>query len=92
MNKSELIETMSEQAQISKAAAARALDAALEAIQNSVAKNDPVRLVGFGTFELSERKARTGRNPKTSETMQIPASQSPKFKAGATFKKAVAIK
>jgi len=90
MNKSELVDTIALEAQITKAAASRALDAALAAIQNSVANNEPVRLVGFGTFERSLRKERSGRNPKTNETMQIPANQFPKFKASAVFKAKVA--
>lgn len=92
MNKSDLIDAMAEKAQISKAAAVRALDAALETIQDSVAANDPVRLIGFGTFELAPRKAKTGRNPKTGATLNIPASNLPKFKAGVAFKRKVASK
>ncbi len=90
MNKSELVDVMAEEAQISKAAAARALDAALSAIQKSVAEDEPVRLIGFGTFERSLRQAKTGRNPKTGKSLQIAASQVPKFKAGAGFKAQVA--
>jgi DNA-binding protein HU-beta len=89
MNKSELIEAMADSADISKAAAGRALDGLLDAITASVKKDDPVSIVGFGTFLLRERAARTGRNPKTGKTIEIAASKTPAFKAGKAFKDAV---
>ena len=89
MNKTELIDAMAEAADISKAAAGRALDGMIDAITGAVKSNDTVPIIGFGTFALSERAARTGRNPKTGEEIQIKASKSPKFKAGKAFKDAV---
>jgi DNA-binding protein HU-beta len=89
MNKSELIEAMADSADISKAAAGRALDGLIEAITNAVKNDDPVSIVGFGTFMLRERAARTGRNPKTGKEIEIAASKSPAFKAGKAFKDAV---
>jgi DNA-binding protein HU-beta len=89
MNKTELIDAMAEAADISKAAAGRALDGMIDAITGAVKANDTVSIIGFGTFALSERAARKGRNPKTGEEIQIKASKSPKFKAGKAFKDAV---
>jgi DNA-binding protein HU-beta len=89
MNKSDLIDAMADSADISKAAAGRALDGLLEAITAAVKNDDTVSIVGFGTFLLRERAARTGRNPKTGMTINIPASKSPAFKAGKAFKDAV---
>ncbi|WP_078120254.1 HU family DNA-binding protein [Thiosocius teredinicola] len=89
MNKSDLIEAMADSADISKAAAGRALDGLIEAITNAVKNDDSVSIVGFGTFLLRERAARTGRNPKTGKTIEIAASKSPAFKAGKAFKDAV---
>lgn len=89
MNKSELIEKISEGSDISKASASRALDAALQAITDSLADGDQVTLVGFGTFSVSERGAREGRNPRTGEVLQIQAAKIPKFKAGKALKDAV---
>ena len=89
MNKSDLIEAMADSADISKAAAGRALDGLIEAITNAVKNDDSVSIVGFGTFLLRERAARTGRNPKTGGTIQIAASKTPAFKAGKAFKDAV---
>lgn len=89
MNKTELIEAMADAADISKAAAGRALEGMVEAITATVKKNETVSVVGFGTFSLRERAARTGRNPKTGAEIQIPASKSPAFKAGKAFKDAV---
>jgi len=89
MNKTELIEAMAESADISKAAAGRALEGMVEAITNTVKSGDTVSVIGFGTFSLRERAARTGRNPKTGAEIQIPASKSPAFKAGKAFKDAV---
>ena len=90
MNKAELIEITAKGADISKAAAGKALDAAMAAIVKSVAKGDPVTLVGFGTFKSAKRAARTGKNPKTGASIKIPATTVPKFSAGAGFKQAVA--
>lgn len=89
MNKSELIEAMADSADISKAAAARALDGMIDAITKAVRENDSVSIVGFGTFLLRERAARTGRNPKTGMAIEIAASKTPAFKAGKAFKDAV---
>ena len=89
MNKSELIDAMADSADISKAAAGRALDGLIDAITNAVKNDDTVSIVGFGTFLLRERAARTGRNPKTGKTIEIPASKAPAFKAGKGFKDAV---
>lgn len=89
MNKSDLIEAMADSADISKAAAGRALDGLIEAITSAVKNDDSVSIVGFGTFLLRERAARTGRNPKTGGTIEIAASKTPAFKAGKAFKDAV---
>ena len=89
MNKTELIEAMADSADISKAAAGRALEGMVEAITNAVKSGDTVSVIGWGTFSLRERAARTGRNPKTGAEIQIPASKSPAFKAGKAFKDAV---
>lgn len=89
MNKTELVEAMADAADISKAAAGRALEGMVEAITNAVKNGDTVSVIGFGTFSLRERAARTGRNPKTGAEIQIPASKSPAFKAGKAFKDAV---
>ncbi|MBW7900982.1 MAG: HU family DNA-binding protein [Rhodocyclaceae bacterium] len=92
MNKSELIDAIAAGADISKAAAGRALDAAVAAITTAVAKGDNVTLVGFGSFKAAKRAARTGKNPKTGAAIKIPATTVPKFSAGASFKAAVAKK
>ena len=92
MNKSELIDAMAAGADISKAAAGRALDAAVAAGTATVAKGENVTLVGFGSFKAAKRAARTGKNPKTGAAIKIPATTVPKFSAGATFKAAVAKK
>ncbi|MBL1432216.1 MAG: DNA-binding protein HU [Gammaproteobacteria bacterium] len=89
MNKSELIDAIAESADLSKAAAGRALDGAIEAISGALKGGDQVTLVGFGTFSVKQRAAREGRNPQTGATIQIKASKSPAFKAGKTFKDAV---
>ena len=89
MNKSELIDAVAESADLSKAAAGRALDGIIEAITGALKNGDQVTLVGFGTFSVKERAAREGRNPQTGATIQIKASKSPAFKAGKTFKDAV---
>ena len=80
---------MADSADISKAAAGRALDGFIDAITKAVKNNDTVSIVGFGTFLLRERAARTGRNPKTGKTIEIAASKAPAFKAGKGFKDAV---
>lgn len=89
MNKTELIDAMADAADISKAAAGRALEGMVGAITNAVKSGDTVSVIGFGTFSVRERAARTGRNPKTGEEIQIAASKSPAFKAGKAFKDAV---
>ena len=90
MNKSELVDAIAAGADITKAAAARALDTAVETITKAVAEGDSVTLVGFGTFKASARAAREGKNPKTGEKIKIAATTVPKFTAGATFKTTVA--
>ena len=89
MNKSELIDAIAAQADISKAAAGRALDAAVEAITDALKKGDSVSLIGFGTFYVGERAARTGRNPRTGKTLEIKAAKSPKFRPGKGLKDAL---
>ena len=90
MNKSELIEAIAKAADISKAAAERALSATIESVVKAVSKGDTVTLVGFGTFKSAKRAARTGKNPKTGEPLKIAATTVPKFSAGSTFKATVA--
>lgn len=89
MNKTELIDRIAEAADISKASASRALDAALEAITESLKAADPVSLVGFGTFVVRERAARTGRNPQTGAPIDIAAAKIPAFKPGKALKDAL---
>ena len=89
MNKSELIEAIAKSAKISKASAGSALDGALTAIKGALKKNESVTLVGFGTFKVGTRAARTGRNPQTGAAITIPASRVPRFKAGKEFKEQV---
>lgn len=89
MNKAELIDAVAVNADLSKAAAGRALDAALEAITKALKKKDTVTLVGFGTFSVRKRSARIGRNPKTGEEIKIKASKVPGFKAGKALKDAI---
>ena len=86
MNKTELIAAIAEQAEISKKDAEKALKAFVDVVTEQLKEGEKVQLVGFGTFEVSERAAREGRNPKTGETMTISASKSPKFKAGKALK------
>ncbi|MDO5056794.1 MAG: HU family DNA-binding protein [Lautropia sp.] len=88
MNKSELIDTISSEADISKAAAERALTSAMGAIMKAVANGDRVTLVGFGTFHASKRSERSGLNPRTGEKISIAAAYVPKFTPGAAFKDA----
>lgn len=90
MNKAELINAVAERAALSKKDSEAAVNAVLEAISAALAEGDEVRLVGFGTFEVKKREARVGRNPKTKEAIQIPASRVPAFKAGKALKDAVA--
>ena len=89
MNKSELIDHIAESADITKAAAGRALDASIEAITSSLQNGESVSLVGFGTFLVRERAARQGRNPQTGATIQIAAAKVPAFKAGKALKDAL---
>ena len=89
MNKSELIEAVAKTAGISKATAGDALDATLSAIKVALKKNQSVTLVGFGTFKVGKRAARTGRNPRTGEAIKIKAAKVPKFSAGKALKDAV---
>jgi DNA-binding protein HU-beta len=89
MNKGELIEAVAKDAGISKALAGKVLDSAIDAITKSLSKGDRVALVGFGTFSVSARKARSGRNPQTGKEIRIPATKVAKFKAGNKLVKAV---
>ncbi len=89
MNKSELIDAVAQSADLSKASATRAVDAVVEAVTNALKEDDTVSLVGFGTFSVRERAARSGRNPRTGETIRIGASKVPSFKAGKALKDAV---
>jgi DNA-binding protein HU-beta len=89
MNKAELIDKVSGVAELNKASAARAVEAVLDAIAASLKNGDQVTLSGFGTFSVTARAARAGRNPRTGETINIPASKNPKFKAGKGLKDAV---
>ena len=89
MNKSELIDAIAAGADISKAAAGRALDSMLGAVTDALQKGEQVSLVGFGTFAVKERAARTGRNPQTGDTIQIKAAKVPGFKVGKALKDAV---
>lgn len=88
-NKSDLIESIAKSADISKAAAGRALDATIESIKKSLKKGELVSLVGFGTFYVGKRAARNGRNPRTGATIKIKAAKVPKFRAGKGLKDAV---
>ena len=89
MNKAEMIDAVAEATDLSKADAEKATNAVLDNIIGALSKGDQVTLIGFGTFTVRERAARTGRNPQTGETIQIKASKSPGFKAGKAFKDAV---
>lgn len=89
MNKSDLVDAIAQSADISKASATRALDAAVESIKSALKKGDTVNLVGFGTFRVDNRAARTGRNPRTGEAIAIKAARIPKFTAGKGLKDAV---
>ena len=89
MTKDELVTKIADEAGITKKEAGEALKAVTGSISGALAKGDSVSLVGFGTFSVSDRAARTGRNPQTGDTIQIKASKAPKFKAGKTLKDAV---
>ena len=86
MNKTELVAAVAEQADISKKDAEKALKAFVDVVTEEMKKGEKVQLVGFGTFEVSERAAREGRNPQTGKTMKIEACKAPKFKAGKALK------
>jgi len=89
MTKAQLIDSIAKKAKISKKAAGIALDAFVEAVTAALKKGDRITLVGFGTFMVAKRKARTAKNPQTGETIKVPAKRVPKFKAGRELKKAV---
>lgn len=89
MNKSDLVEKMAEAADISKSAAARALDGLTDAVAVALKNGESVSVIGFGTFTVKERAARTGRNPQTGASIEIAASKTPAFKAGKALKDAV---
>ena len=89
MNKGELIEAIAESSGLSKADAGRAVDGFIGAVSGALKSGDSVALVGFGTFEVRSRSARTGRNPQTGGTIEIPASKAPAFKPGKALKDAV---
>jgi DNA-binding protein HU-beta len=89
MNKNDLVQAVADEANLSKADAARAVDAVLASVGKALKQGDTVALVGFGTFQVKERAARTGRNPRTGEEITIAASKNPVFKAGKALKDAV---
>lgn len=89
MNKTELINSVAEKAALTKRDAEKAVAAVLASVEEALKAGDKVQLVGFGTFEVKERAARTGHNPKTGETMEIAACKVPAFKAGAALKNAI---
>jgi DNA-binding protein HU-beta len=89
LNKNELISAVASRAGLSKADASKAVDGVIDAITGCLKKGTEVRLVGFGTFTVSKRAASQGRNPRTGETIQIPASKRPKFRAGKGLKDAI---
>jgi DNA-binding protein HU-beta len=89
VNKSDLVDAIAKSAEISKAAAARALDSTVDNIKKALKKGDTVSLVGFGTFKVGKRAARNGRNPRTGATIRIKAARVPKFSAGKGLKDAV---
>ena len=89
MNKTELIAAVAEKAEISKKDSEKALKAFVDVVTEQLKAGDKVQVVGFGTFEVSERAAREGRNPQTGETMKIAACKAPKFKAGKSLKDAI---
>ena len=89
MNKNDIISSVAESSGLTKADAGRAVDGVFDSIASALASGDDVRIVGFGSFSVANRAASTGRNPRTGEEIQIPASKQPKFKAGAPLKSAV---
>lgn len=89
MNKSELVDAIADASGLSKADSGRAVDAMVQSVTSALQGGDTVSLVGFGTFSVRERAARTGRNPRTGETIKIKASKNPAFKAGKALKDAV---
>ncbi len=89
MNKTELIDHVASESDISKAAAARALDSVVQAVKKTLKKGGQVTLVGFGTFYVSKRSARVGRNPRSGEAIKIKAAKVPKFRAGKALKDAL---
>ncbi len=89
MNKTELVAAMAEKTELSKKDAEKALKAFTDVVAEELTKGEKIQLVGFGTFEVADRPAREGRNPKTGETMKIAASKAPKFKAGKALKDVV---
>ena len=89
MNKTELIERIAQEADISKAAAEKAVNATIDTIKKTLKKGDSVALIGFGTFSVGKRAARTGRNPRTGEEIKIKAAKVPKFTAGKALKEAL---
>ena len=89
MNKNDLISSVADSSGLSKADAGRAVDSVFDSIASALKGGGDVRIVGFGTFSVAHRSATTGRNPRTGETIQIAASNQPKFKAGAPLKEAV---
>ena len=90
MNKGEFVEALADRLDVSRAQADRALSAVLDIVTEQLAKGEKISFTGFGSFEVSERAARTGRNPKTGESLQIAAARVPKFSAGASLKATVA--
>ena len=89
MNKTELVDAVATKSELTKQDSKKAVDALFETISNTLAKEEKIQLVGFGTFEIRERAERTGRNPQTGEEMTIPASKAPAFKPGKELKEAI---
>jgi DNA-binding protein HU-beta len=89
MTKAELIEKMAKDAKVTKAAADKAIDSFVDGVKKALKKGEKVILIGFGTFSVTQRKARKGRNPQTGKEIKIAARKAPKFKAGSDLKKAV---
>ena len=89
MTKTELVDKMAQDAKVTKAAAGKALDSFVDGVKKALKKGDKVMLIGFGTFSVTQRKARKGRNPQTGAEIKIPARKAPKFSAGQALKKAV---
>ena len=89
MTKTELVDKMAKEAKVTKVAAGKALDSLIDGVKKALKKGDKVTLIGFGTFSVTQRKARKGRNPQTGAEIKIAARKAPKFSAGAALKKAV---